>query len=294
MSVRSAGPNTISFGSFNAGPLGSGIEGQMNIARGFETFKIAILFSGASLFALLSSVFLHEVGHWLAVFLSTGQIAKIIFNPFSGGVTSYAAVAGASAFQLAFIGGGGILLGLPICLSITWATLVKFRHPSAAPFMMIGVASAACNGMVFIVGGILGNVSDVSKIVAFGVPNVLLMGLGVVILYIGLRLFACIMPFVGFLPNDSWQKRSVIVWLGLFPYGLGVLAYNYLFHRSSLGWYVCYVFVGMILVWTAVLLASFFSRRFPARAKSEIAPITWSHALFALGLGMGIIIWGVI
>lgn len=247
-------------------------------------------FSGSAVFALLMAVILHELGHALALYLAEGELATISFNPFVGAVTSYqnpgAILSTASA---RFISAGGVTLGSVLALLLSGPFLIRYFSLWTVPLAMVAVVSMAGNGMMLVLGSLMSNVGDVTRMVALGIPRWVLMFWGIFLLVLGLFFFLRVSPYLGLGPRVIFRRRCFILLVGLSPYVLCVLLYNFLYNVNKIGLYCVYVCAGLALGVAGVYVGGRLQRGWSFTQGKISGPIDDKHVLFASILAVGVL-----
>lgn len=220
-------------------------------------FRGIVLFMGASIFAYLFAVAVHEIGHYLAAIILGVPEKGIVLHPFDfsyniyGGDTSQAF---GTPLRLAFSGASGplfnILLGVIVSLFL-W----QKRSPRWGPFLMWGSIALLQEG-VNMIGGIMDYpdiISDWVHVMLAGVSPVLVGLLGVILLIAGCLWMLLLLPLAGVRPEDAFWKKLLLILSGIPVLLLGAVIYVSL--------------VGTRTVWPASLLLQ---RRITALAASLI------------------------
>ena len=249
-----------------------------------RTLRLMVLFSGASIFALLIAITLHELGHVLAVYFLYGQISTIRFDSLASASVSYS-VSHPQPFHQLLVSLAGIALGPLLGLAVFIAVWPS-RSPWTVSLLMVGVTSLAANGFMSLVGVLFSCINDISRSIVLGTSKILLVLYGSFLLMMGLTLFLRIKPFLGFKKSDSLLDEIKIITGGLLPYVVGAIGYNMVYHPSMVEMNFCYCLV-IIFVMTGVC----FSRALNIGPREDInVVITWRHALFAVSICLAVIV----
>jgi hypothetical protein len=251
--------------------------------------KPVLFFSGTAVIALLLSVFLHELGHATAVWLTEKQVARISFNPFAGAVIHYTTGGGTPA-AARFVASAGFLLGGIYALLGAGLFLLRFQNRWTTPLAMVPAMFFSTNGFMLLVGVFFVKVGDTSRLLGLGVLKAELALVGIFLSLLGFLFFLLVSPWVALDPRVSIQKRYTIFLGGIAPYIAAVLGYNAFFNMARLWAYFVYVFIGVSLGLGALLLSGLLPRRVTASSAKPVGPLEWKHVIFVSGLALILIL----
>lgn len=261
--------------------------------------RAALLLMGASVFAYLFGVFVHEIGHYLASLALGVPEPAIVLHPFDlsetldGGDISRAL---GTPLRRAVSGAAGPLLNL--ALGVTVSLLVWRRRSSRwLPFAIWGSVALLQESVGMIIGLVdyPDTGSDWSDVMAAGVPPVAIGLLAAALLVIGSLWILLVVPLVGLSAEDaSWRK--LVVFLAGIPLLL-LAAVVYLMVVGSSSEYPSYVLQNrqIALGASVALVAALASLHKPLyslldrMSHTRVAHIAWRDTLPAIGLCSAVI-----
>ena len=203
-----------------------------NSASRFSLLKAIGLFMGASFFAYLLSIAIHESGHYLASSLLGVPERGTVLNPFGANYNIYlgdSSVALGTPLRRAFSGASGPLFDLLIAVTLS-LLLWRKRSPALLPFLLLG-SYALLHESVAMIMAVIGDSSsgDWISVMAVGVPP------GVVVLLAAIMLAAAciwilqILPLTGINPQDLFWRKLVVFLAGIPLLFLCAVVYQTLF-----------------------------------------------------------------
>ncbi len=257
--------------------------------------RAALLLIGASVFAYLFGVVVHEVGHYLASLVLGVPEPGIVLHPFDlnqniyGGDISEAL---GTPLRRAISGASGPLLNVVLGVVVSLVMWPK-RSPRRLPFLMWGSFAL----LVESVGMIIGLVdypevgSDWSDVMAAGVPPLVIGLLVVAMLVAGSIWLLLIMPLVGFAAEDAFWRKLLV-----FLAGIPLLLFGAVLYLSLWGSYdtgsASYVLQNRQIAFASsvalvTILAALHRPLFPLLDRishTPLAHVGWRDTMMALGL----------
>lgn len=174
--------------------------------------KAVGLFAGATFFAYLFSIFLHEVGHYLAGVLLGVPERGIVLHPFGHNYNIYLGdltTAFGTPGRRVLSGVSGGVFDLLVAGIISWV-LWRKRSPVLLPLLAMG-SLALIHESVNMTMGVL-NGSDWSELQEVGVPGFVVIALAVVLLAAGCIWMLQLLPLTGISARDPiWRRLAVFL-----------------------------------------------------------------------------------
>jgi hypothetical protein len=179
----------------------------------FSLLKAIGLFMGATLFAYLFSIFLHELGHYLVSALLDVPENGIVLNPFGKNYNIYlgdlTTAFGTSERRIAS-GLAGAMFDLLVSVVIGLA-LWRKRSPGLLPLLAMGSIALIHESANMAMGALRGY-GDWSELSEVGVPYSIVILLAVILLVVGCIWMLQLLPLTGISPSDPfWRKLAVFL-----------------------------------------------------------------------------------
>lgn len=254
------------------------ISGQ----RSQATMSTLLLF-GAYLFAFLLGEAVHELGHYLAD-TAWGLQVKVLLDPFGG--SRIQPLAPLPDEPLGFPDMAGPLLNLTGSALITALRWHRPR-PLLLPLLMWRPVAWIQEG-INLSAGLLSPGSDVVRLAAWGIPQPLLLILGLLFLLAGLVALCCLFPLLGIAPRDPFWRKFGIIAGGMVTLLL-IRAVHAAVVGSEAGSQMAPLAAGLLL---AALLA--WGHRYIAPALGRVSPAAYTAARWprtAIALALGIVMF---
>lgn len=168
-------------------------------------WKPVLLILGSFTFAFLLAEAVHEAGHYLA-HRAYGYQVGFILDPFGGSRTL-----GSSSPQeiWGLTTAAGPLLNLAlgsVMLVILWSR----RKPEILPLLLWGPVAYVQEGVNFSLG-MLSPGSDADLLTRWGIPAVVLVALGLLLLAAGVVFISALLPLTGISPEDTFGRKFSVV-----------------------------------------------------------------------------------
>ncbi|MBN2240801.1 MAG: hypothetical protein JW712_13590 [Dehalococcoidales bacterium] len=256
----------------------------------FDSLKSVILIFGSTAFSFNIGNTVHEFGHAIADRASGIPLSDInmVIHPFyaphmsiNGGIPDSMMGMPDAAGPLA-----NVIIGL-----VFFALLWKKRNPYFLPLLLWGPLACVQEGIGQILT-ISSAGSDSARMVAAGFSEAAIIVVCIILLLLGIVLFALVIPVAGISPGTSWRKRLTILMGGMVPYGILVLviclaAGN---HQSDMS-RSYNIIAGFALIAAIVTAVSVPLHRLMNKTgvTSELT-IEWSHSLTAATVMIVIIV----
>jgi hypothetical protein len=188
----------------------------------------ALALFGAYCIAYVLHLAGHEGGHAMVLLLTDGSLKDYVLNPFG---TSYVAFDKPPSYMVFALWAGvfyGSLFGL-----LVWLLTLRARGPFWLPLRLYGMLALADNGSYLLMDGLFGNGSgDPSRLVAYGVPLLLVVGVALGLLFLSLVMALHLQSAMGIDPTDSFGRRLGILTGGFLPYLALEIFYRISFPRD--------------------------------------------------------------
>jgi hypothetical protein len=273
-------------------------------ASRFSLLKAIGLFLGATFFAYLFSITLHETGHYLANILLGVPQRGIVLNPFGANYNIYLgdlSVALGTPGRRVFSGLSGPLFDLLVTVTIS---LLLWRKRSPGLLLLLTLGSIALiHESVNIIMSIIDGYGDWAEVSANNVPPVILSLLAVLLLVAGCIWMLQLLPLVGVTPGDPFWRKLVVVLAGMPLLNLCAVAYLTLFgtdvYVPTFGGAMLRdglrldktIFLAASTILSVIVIA-FHTPLFPwldRLSHTPTAQVTWRDTLISLGLAVAII-----
>jgi hypothetical protein len=247
--------------------------------------QIFLLLAGSFTFAFLMAELIHELGHFLAHRIVGTQTAAIHIDPF--GASQIYGVQALPLQQMGFTTAAGPGFNL-ILGSLSTLLLWRWKRLALLPLILWGPVALVQEGVNLSLG-LLSVGSDARWLVAWGFPSWLLVGLGVVFILSAIGLFTWILAARVVSPELSFWRRFALIFFGLAF--LVILRAVVSLFRSPAAAVENLVPLGFAVVLALIIasLVGWLVQRRPA-ARLESDNLTWCNSLFALGMGLGLLL----
>ena len=273
--------------------------------------KSILLFMGASFFAFLLSVALHETGHYLASIILGVPERGIVLNHFGQNYNIYLGdldVALGTTGRHAFGGASGMLFDLFITLTVS-LLLWRKRSPALLPLLLLGSYALLHESVSMIMEVIEypnacdGCWSDWVSVMRFGVPPGVVALLAAVMLAAGCIWLLQLLPLTGITAQDAFWRRLVVLMTGIPLLFLCAVIYQTLFGVDYYvpawrGWLLMESVRKSKIIYTAAsagltaIITPLHRPLFPwldRLSHTPAAQVRWRDVLVAIGLAVVII-----
>ena len=263
--------------------------------------RATVLFMGASIFAYLFAVTVHEFAHYLVAIILGVPEKGIVLHPFDLSYNRYAgdlSRALGTPLRRAFSGVSGPLLNMLLGVIVS-LLLWRKRSSRWIPILMWG-SIALIQESVNMIGGIMDYpdiISDWVYVMLAGVSPLIVGLLAVVILITGCIWMLLLLPLAGVRPEDAFWKKLLIILSGIPMLLLGAVVYVSLLGSSTISpaslvlqRRITALVASLILL---VGIAALHKPLFPILDRishSQPAQLSWRDTLPAVGLGVTIFV----
>jgi hypothetical protein len=182
--------------------------------------KMGFLLLGSFILAYLGAEYVHELCHFGAALISGGNASGIVIDPF-GWSYSFSNSIEHPVFHTAAGAIGSSLIGV-----LLFVLLIRWPRPVLLPLLLFGPIALINNGQYWAVDIIEGTGYDACRLVEMGVPISLILAAGIAQCLIGIILMVKLMRIIG-VANESFRRRMIILGLGVFPYAIAGLIWNW-------------------------------------------------------------------
>jgi hypothetical protein len=196
----------------------------------FSLLKAIGLFMGATVFAYLFSISLHELGHYLAGVLLGVPGKGVVLHPFGKNYNIYLGdltTAFGTPGRRIVSGLAGAIFDLLVAVTIGLA-LWRKRSPKLLPLLAMG-SLALIHESVNMTMGVLNGYGDWSELSEVGVPSVIVILLAVFLLAAGCMWMLLLLPLTGISPRDPFRRKLAVFLAGMPVLMLCSLVYLTLF-----------------------------------------------------------------
>ena len=248
------------------------------------TLQTILFLMGSFTFAFLLGEMVHEWGHFLAHKYFGVEGISIHLDPFGG-----SRILGLTSLPMQEMGittaagpGLNLLAGL-LVTGLFW----RYTRPILLPLILWGPIALIQEGVNLSLG-LLSPGSDAQWLAAWGVPESILIIMGVVFILAGPGLISWLLHLVGVVDDKSFQGRFVILFFGLgFLIILRALVSLFQSPAAALENAVPLVFALILALLITSLQGIWGSIREDKQVSVDMP--TWSTSIVALGLGLGIL-----
>jgi hypothetical protein len=244
-----------------------------------------LLLLGSFTFVFLLGEAVHELGHFLA-HRAYGVEVGIRLDPFGGSRILHGSNAPNEIMGITSLAGPlfNLLVGITVSL-ILW----RKRNPWLLPLVLWGPVALVQEGVTFSLG-MLTPGGDAQLIVDWGVPMAVLLGLGILFLFLGVAWIGGLLPLVNLSPSDSFLRKFAVVAGGMISFMVIRLLGSLLNAPNLLLENTVPLAFAFLLATLVVLLHRPLAPIFQRLSASEVFPVTRSEVVFALALGLGMIL----
>lgn len=215
-----------------------------------DTYQSILVLIGAFSFAFFMGIALHEFGHAIAIRSFGVKTVKVILHPFQSSSTYW----DVNNDFIGYVDAAGLLLNVIIGCSIL-ILLWRKRSQFILPLLLTGPMSLiqeGFNSFLQLVLNIPG--TDSIRIVASGVPYIIVFGTAILFISLGIILFSLQLPLYGISSEDTFHRKLTILAPGLTFYMLMILLYALVFNPSEmLRGVILTLFSGFISILIAAL-----------------------------------------
>jgi hypothetical protein len=247
--------------------------------------RSTLLLLGAYVFAYSVLVTLHELGHFLALRLYGVTDVRIVLHPFTGSYTSWNTT---NAF-IGVVDAAGPLNAILIGTIVT-AALWSRRRPALLPFLFLGPVAYLTEGLSnFMQVALQSPGSDAMRIVAAGVPEIVLLVLTVALFLLGIVSLMSMLPLVDLAPESRFPERFGVLAIGLGMFMLLGIGYGMLVDNQAVSRNGPHLLFALVM---AGLLAALYRPLYPWLARTfrnAVTPVAWSASQAAMSLAAGIV-----
>ena len=274
-------------------PSSRGIAEPSYLARAM------VLVLGASVFAYLFGVVVHEFGHYIGAAIADVPVEGIVLHPFDLSYNDYGDLRGVSQLRLAIESAAGPVLNLFVGAGVS---LFVWRRRSARwlPVVMWGPLALLQEGVGMIIGLVdYPNLeSDWVSVMKAGVPPAMI-GLSVAVLLVaGSVWILLLMPLAGISAEDPYWTKLVVFLAGVPLLMLGAVVYLAVIGSSvSSPAGMAQQNRSIALGASVALVASLTALHRPLFARldrishTQTSPVSWRDAGLAVAMGAAVFVF---
>ena len=252
--------------------------------------KSILLLAGSFTFAFLLGEMVHDTGHFLCHMAYGNVHVQVHFDPFGG--THIIGAGHLPAEILAITSAAGPLTNLALGLA-SFFLFWKIRRPMLLPLLILGPVAMIQEGVTFSLG-LLTPGGDAEWISTLGIPQPIILVVGILLLVGGLGALTLILPLAGVEHDDSPRRNLFIVLVSMCSLMMVRSAHSFLAVPES-------TMENLIPLVFSLLLAAIVVLAHPPAAKiadrmvlSKQLPVTWSASWTAMALGMSMFIFQIV
>jgi hypothetical protein len=273
-----------------------------NYSSRFSLLKAIGLFMGASFFAYLLSVAIHESGHYLTSIILEVPQKGIALNPFGSNYNYDYLYDVSTPLRGAFMAAAGPLFDLLITVTVS-LLLWRKRSPVLLPLLLLG-SYALIQESVSMIMVLIDAYGDWSLVISLGVPSSVVGLLAVVFLVAGCFWMLLLLPLAGINAQSPIWYKMVVLLAGIPMLFLIAVVYQTLFGVDQYiptlsAWATMenvrkakIIFMIASTVLTAII-TPLHRLLFPwldRLVHTPVAQVRWGDVLIAIGLGTAIVI----
>ena len=254
--------------------------------EGESILSSIMLLLGAFAFAFCLGEAVHELGHYLSHRLN-GVTVGIVLDPFGGSHILNGASAPPETWGITTLMGPlfNVLCGVTVTL-LLW----KRRSAMLLPLILWGPVALVQEGVTFSLG-MLTPGGDADLLMRFwGVPQALLLAVGILFLVIGITLIGWLLPLVNVRSDDSFGRKLAIVLGGMVSFMVIRLAATSLRSPEGVLENTIPLVFALLLAVLVSLISGVLNPLLNRISEVDAAPVKRKAIMNALVLGAGIIV----
>lgn len=255
----------------------------MEAKRSTRTVQSILLLAGAFTFAFLLGELIHDSGHYFCHLAYGISGVGVHFDPFGG--THISGADGLSVEVLGITSVAGPLSNLVLSL-VVFTPLWKIKRPILLPLVIWGPVAMIQEGVTFSLG-LLTPGGDAQLISALGVPQFILLIIGITLLVAGLATVILLLPLAGLEKDDPPRQNFFILLVGMGSLMLIRSLYSFLMAPGSIMENLIPLLFSILLSACAVMFQGPVTRIAGKYAIKEPPPMSWLPCIVALILGSG-------
>ncbi|MFX1301298.1 MAG: hypothetical protein ACFFDE_10235 [Promethearchaeota archaeon] len=181
-----------------------------------------------------------------------------------------------------------------LILSVIFLLLLwRERKPTPLPLMLWGPVAMVQEGVTFSLG-LLTPSGDAQWVAAMGIPKVVLLGAGILILMAGIVLVTLLLPIVGIKQRDSFSRKASIVIVGMCSLMLIRSVYAIQTSPEAANENLFPLFFSILLAFFVVLLHEPLSNFVESMQISPDNPVTWLAVALAVTMGISMFVFQIV
>ncbi|MGY5879613.1 MAG: hypothetical protein RTV31_05150 [Candidatus Thorarchaeota archaeon] len=248
-------------------------------------YESALLLLGSYMIAALLTTAIHELGHGMAL-ASISVDFQLMLNPFSTSMTM--PLLPIPSDSLAWVAAAGTIVELVFGTAV-FAIFWRWRSSKLLPLLMAAPLSYLTSAGYFLLGSSIVD-GDTALMITMGIPELLIQGLGAVMLVLGVVFLILMFPLLGMSRNDSFKRIFLILFLGMTLHGFGMIVFALVANPYEL-----YIGIANVvsMMFTITILAGVFVRKghfFDQLSHSEVAILDRTTVLLVSGVALVLII----
>jgi hypothetical protein len=245
-----------------------------------------LLLLGSFVFAFCLGEAVHEFGHFL-VHRAYGVSVGIRLDPFGGSRILNGSSAPQEILGITSLAGPllNLLVGMTVSLSLWWV-----RRPMLLPLVIWGPVALVQEGVTFSLG-MLTPGGDAELIAEWGVPAVVIVGLGVLFLASGIAMICWLLPLVNLSPADSFGRKFGVVISGMVSFFVLRLVISSVSASSPVMENTVPLVFSILLATIVAGLYKPINSTLSRISNTRLASITWPAPMVSIALGVGMIVF---
>jgi len=249
-----------------------------------HTLRSILMLAGAFTFAFLLGEMTHDTGHYLSHLMFGNRGVRVHFDPFGG--THISGAGGLPVQVLGVTSAAGPLANLAFGL-VTFTVFWHIRRPLLMPVLLWGPVAMVQEGVTFSLG-LLTPGGDAAWMVAAGLPQGFVLGVGILLLAGGVVGVSLVLPLVGIRFDDPVIRKLVVLLAGFCSLMAVRAAYSIAVSSQALRENTIPLVFSILLV-GIVLLVQKPARLILRGAEMAVSDTpNWSETAVGLVLGAGI------
>jgi hypothetical protein len=233
----------------------------------------AVLLLGSYIFGINLHNIIHELGHAVTIWVQGGSIYGLVVHPF---LACYAPSTYVPNHILLYAGGaligGSATVGFAI---LAW----RYRTPYMMPLVMACATGLLTTSCWMLIAPFSNVQTDYYFLISLGVPAVVIVLWGLLLLGIGLSVLALYLPLAGVSSETGFVSRLITLEIWILPYQIAGAIYQSILHGSKLTGALTSTLWMALIVFVIALISMLFQKRIRFFQRVERSEIRNTHVI---------------